>query len=305
MGRKLDIGEVVDCLEEPSKDDATGLLRMKGKTEKDGKEGYITLSGNQGTVYFETYSSYAAFTKSVEAALKELADAVSATGKYIEQKTEELKSVRNGPLAETKTELQKLRPQVKKVQMTYQETKKSFLDNRKAVDQCMEVERQRRQEVADKKAAERIKEEIAALVSPLEAEVEQLLPAAKVLVDTNGAEQENPLKAMAQSEKELEKALESAVKAAEKIKTDLDKIKNCSSRGPFAEARSSLIKIKVKVGAIEQKCKKQIASLRAAHKAVAVEAQKAVMLALQAHAQAKQITADALFNQLCKGADNS
>merc|ERR1719215_1618275 len=106
---------------------------------------------------------------------------------------------------------------------------------------------------------------------------------------------------MAQSEKELETALESAVKATEKIKTDLDKIKNCSSKGPFAEARSSLIKIKVKVGAIEQKCKKQIASLRAAHKAVAVEAQKAVMSALQAHAQEKKLTVDALFSQLCKG----
>lgn len=298
--RKLEIGEVVECLGEPSKDDVTGLLRMKGKTEKDDKEGYITLSGNQGTVYFETYSSYAAFTKSVEAGLKELAEMVSATGKYIEQKTEELKSVRSGPLAETKAELMKLRPQVKKVQMSYQEMKKSVLDARKAVDQCMEIEKQRRQEVADKKAAETIKEEIAALVSPLEAEVEKLLPAAKALVDTNGADQENPLKAMAQSEKELEKTLEAAVKATEKIKTDLDKIKNCSSKGPFAEARSSLIKIKVKVGAIEQKCKKQIASLRAAHKGVAVEAQKAVILALQAHAQAKQITADVLFKQLCK-----
>ena len=94
------------------------------------------------------------------------------------------------------------------------------------------------------------------MVSPLEVEVEKLLPAAKALVDTNGADQDNPLKAMAQSEKELEQSLEAAVKATEKIKTDLDKIKNCSSKGPFAEARSSLIKIKVKVGAIEQKCKK-------------------------------------------------
>merc|ERR1712048_1147950 len=126
---------------------------------KDDKEGYLTLSGNQGTVYLETYSSYNAFTKQLEGALKELQDAVGATSKYIDQKSEELKSVRSGPLAKTKSELLEMKPKVKEVQYKYSDLKKRVSENRKKVDECMEVEKRRRQEVAEQKAAESMKTE--------------------------------------------------------------------------------------------------------------------------------------------------
>jgi len=49
--RKLEEGELVEALEGPKEDKEVGLLRIRGTAEKDGVSGWITLKGNQGTVY--------------------------------------------------------------------------------------------------------------------------------------------------------------------------------------------------------------------------------------------------------------
>ena len=43
-----------------------GLKRVKVRAEKDQKEGYVTVAGNQGTVFLEPYTAYAALQKSLE-----------------------------------------------------------------------------------------------------------------------------------------------------------------------------------------------------------------------------------------------
>jgi len=51
--RRLDVGEVVEGLDAPKKDDAVGVTRMRCKAVTDGLEGYVTIAGNQGTVFLE------------------------------------------------------------------------------------------------------------------------------------------------------------------------------------------------------------------------------------------------------------
>uniref|UniRef100_A0A7S1PID9 EF-hand domain-containing protein n=1 Tax=Alexandrium catenella TaxID=2925 RepID=A0A7S1PID9_ALECA len=51
--RRLDLGEVVEILEGPTKEDTVDVLRVKAKVMKDDIEGWITLAGNQGTVFLE------------------------------------------------------------------------------------------------------------------------------------------------------------------------------------------------------------------------------------------------------------
>jgi len=51
--RKLEMGEVLEPLEEPKNDDAKKLVRVKVKTRSDSKEGWVTTRGNQGTVLVE------------------------------------------------------------------------------------------------------------------------------------------------------------------------------------------------------------------------------------------------------------
>eukprot|EP00933_Yihiella_yeosuensis_P073985 TRINITY_DN8279_c0_g2_i1.p1 TRINITY_DN8279_c0_g2~~TRINITY_DN8279_c0_g2_i1.p1 ORF type:complete len:731 (-),score=206.48 TRINITY_DN8279_c0_g2_i1:481-2550(-) len=62
--RKSEVGEVMDILEEAKEDEQqTGLKRAKVKTRKDGKEGWVTLVGNQGTVYIEKSDKHHAAKK--------------------------------------------------------------------------------------------------------------------------------------------------------------------------------------------------------------------------------------------------
>jgi len=51
--RKILVGEVVQILEVPSPEETTGLHRAKSRALQDGKEGWVTLKGNQGTSFLE------------------------------------------------------------------------------------------------------------------------------------------------------------------------------------------------------------------------------------------------------------
>merc|ERR1719188_1995668 len=108
--RKLEVNEVVEALEEPTKDEALGVLRVKAKAEKDGKVGYITFAGNQGTVYLEDYSPFVACERRVQQSIKDMYDVISQTGRFVDSKIGELKNVTAGPLSDTKGELAKLKP---------------------------------------------------------------------------------------------------------------------------------------------------------------------------------------------------
>jgi len=51
--RKLKVGELVECLVWPNKEESSGLMRMKCRCRSDGATGWVTTVGNQGTVYLE------------------------------------------------------------------------------------------------------------------------------------------------------------------------------------------------------------------------------------------------------------
>lgn len=51
--RKLDIGELLDLVEDESSDKRRALSRVKAVSRKDGIEGFVTVKGNQGTAYVE------------------------------------------------------------------------------------------------------------------------------------------------------------------------------------------------------------------------------------------------------------
>merc|ERR1712039_42019 len=53
MGRKLDKGGSLVCVEGPLTDDTAGVTRIKVVANKDGKEGWVTTKGNAGSLYAE------------------------------------------------------------------------------------------------------------------------------------------------------------------------------------------------------------------------------------------------------------
>merc|ERR1719240_703695 len=54
--RTLEVGEKLEVLEGPSKDEATKVERIKVCAPKDKATGWVTVQGNQGTVYCEPTS---------------------------------------------------------------------------------------------------------------------------------------------------------------------------------------------------------------------------------------------------------
>lgn len=53
VNRKLDAGEIVELVEGPQKDEKVGILRVHCRSVIKGDDGWVSLSGNQGTVFLE------------------------------------------------------------------------------------------------------------------------------------------------------------------------------------------------------------------------------------------------------------
>eukprot|EP00931_Biecheleriopsis_adriatica_P025093 TRINITY_DN154_c0_g1_i8.p1 TRINITY_DN154_c0_g1~~TRINITY_DN154_c0_g1_i8.p1 ORF type:complete len:2005 (-),score=792.65 TRINITY_DN154_c0_g1_i8:106-6120(-) len=299
--RKVEVNEVMEGLNEPTKEETLGLMRINVKAEKDGKEGFVTVAGNQGTVYLEPYSKQSAFQKTVEQEFKAVHEACRDTTKYLESKVDELKAVRTGPLAETKSELLKLKSRVSKVQMSMQDIRKKAAQAEKKFGSVMEEEKKRRQEAADKKAAEALVEDVVQMVASAEEAMGKITTAAEGLIASNGSDQDKPLAAMQESEKSLTGAQETMASTMVKIKEQMESMKAQPAKGPYGEARNSLVKLKVKVGAMENKCKKLLTGLKTARNDLAKEAEEAVLNALRTHVAEKGVKADALFAELSKG----
>jgi len=96
--RKLEVGEVLDILEQPQPDESRSLLRVKARSQKDGKEGWVTMKGNQGTAYVEETTKHYKCVKSMD--LEGSFQAGSAVLRVLEEG--ELFEVLDGPKADIK-----------------------------------------------------------------------------------------------------------------------------------------------------------------------------------------------------------
>jgi hypothetical protein len=63
--RKMAAGEFFEISGELKEDPESKIFRIQGKAQKDGKEGWITVKGNAGTVYAEQTTKYYAVLKEV------------------------------------------------------------------------------------------------------------------------------------------------------------------------------------------------------------------------------------------------
>eukprot|EP00746_Dinoflagellata_sp_MGD_P125903 gnl/MRDRNA2_/MRDRNA2_60792_c0_seq2.p1 gnl/MRDRNA2_/MRDRNA2_60792_c0~~gnl/MRDRNA2_/MRDRNA2_60792_c0_seq2.p1 ORF type:complete len:1843 (+),score=571.54 gnl/MRDRNA2_/MRDRNA2_60792_c0_seq2:92-5620(+) len=51
--RKMNVGELMELLSEPKTDEASGIVRIKGRALQDGKVGWVSMKGNAGTAFLE------------------------------------------------------------------------------------------------------------------------------------------------------------------------------------------------------------------------------------------------------------
>lgn len=64
--RKLEVGETLQSLEEPRQDETRSLTRIKVRALNDGKEGWATSQGNQGTLYVVETNKHFTCAESVD-----------------------------------------------------------------------------------------------------------------------------------------------------------------------------------------------------------------------------------------------
>merc|ERR1712232_678168 len=148
-----------------------GVERVKAKAEKDGKEGFVSLTGNQGSVYLEGYNMNAAGRKRAEQALQDLNDEATKVHRILESKSSDLRSVRSGPLEETRAHLQQMRP---RVQVVYGEISKLKW-------KIEEAERKYREAVEEQTKANALIEECTGKVNAIQETVDKVLPNSEAL----------------------------------------------------------------------------------------------------------------------------
>lgn len=96
--RKLTVGEALQILEGPTKDEKRNFTRIKARSRVDGVEGWVTMQGNQGTSYVEETDSHYVCTQ--EAALQKAFGTDSAVHRKLQ--VGEVFEVADGPKAETR-----------------------------------------------------------------------------------------------------------------------------------------------------------------------------------------------------------
>lgn len=295
--RKLQKGELIEALSKPEKEENLGLMRIRAKAEKDGLEGFVTISGNQGSRYLEEYEDN---RSKADAAVEELAKAVADTMRQIETRVEELRSVRSGPLAETKVQLIKLKVRITKVQQSQTGLVKRMYEARKKHEEAMAAEKRRRQDAADRAAAEKVITDVKTHLELLVKGSEHSIQLADALIRSKCANEQNPVEAVAKAETALEDTMETAERAMEAIRSTLDALKGSTTKAS-GEARNLVLKHKVKVGGIDTACRKQLLSLRNVRLEVAEVAHQAVVAAVRKHAEENSLGPDAFFKELSKG----
>jgi len=103
--RKLEAGETLEIIEDEKKDEGRGLVRMKARTHRDNKEGYVTLKGNQGTAYVEESTKHYKCTTAVS-----LEDRFASGSKAVRMlEVGETFEIVEGPKTETKIGASRLR----------------------------------------------------------------------------------------------------------------------------------------------------------------------------------------------------
>jgi len=303
--RRLEVWEVVEALGEPEKDEDKGMMRLKVKAEKDEKEGYCTLSGNQGTVFLEPWSKYAECVKAVELGLHDTSESINQTMAYLKQKSEEIGSLQGmGALGEVKAELMKMRVRASKAQTTHSALKKKVQEVQRRHDKEIEEERQKRQEVADRAVAETMISEASEAIAALQAELDAAVPLAEELTSAEGRKRRDPFEDMDRAETAIRAVLASVVKGQqETLKKKMEEISRNSARVPFAEAKRTMVQLMKKLPVMETRCQTLISSLQESREKVSSEAHAAVASALRVHAEKVCLAPDGLFSKLSSGGE--
>jgi hypothetical protein len=251
---KLEVGDVVEAIGMPKSHQSLGVMRLEVKVCKDGSHGWVTLQGNQGTMYFEPHTAFGAFMREISQAISSLQQAGAECTAAISEGFADLKDASPGPLADAKAELTKLRPKVMATLAKVDTLRKKIEEGKKEHIKREEFEKRKALEKKDRQAAAVILGVIEEKVKLAEEVFQKFEECASPLLgqNANPSSHQNPLSVKKQVA-EVGEAVESAVVATiDVVKAHISKVAK-AQKGPFAEARDTMKKLHSKVTDMKKK----------------------------------------------------
>lgn len=294
---KLEVDDVCEALGEPTTHDSVGLTRLKVKLEKNGTTGWVTLQGNQGTAYLESFTEYSAFVKNME---KAFASAVSKTNKlasFVTQKTAAMKDCQQGPLAEAKAEFAKIGPKVDALHKKINVLKKKVEAGKIQHARRSETEKRMVEEKRERKAAAVILDAINEKVVVARDALAKLQETANPLISAaDPTEVENPITIQGSivSNTEVQAAV---VEARTVLKAHEGKVQAASS-GPWLDAKTEIAKLGEELSSMEKKVLGFVAAAQAACDAISTAKLGEVSAALRASMSSRKVRVEDLFLEL-------
>eukprot|EP00434_Breviolum_minutum_P029551 symbB.v1.2.026128.t1/scaffold2586.1/size75639/1 len=304
-----------------AKDEATGMQRVEVKVIGSGKQGFVTLKGNQGTTYLQESSPFNDFCTSLDKKVEEHTAAVRKVITFIQQKSSELNAHTTGPLAEAKGEIAKLRPKAQSFAAELQKLKGKVNTAKKEFAKAEAAEKTAHIEAKERKEAEVLLKDSQAQFETAEAmsakitSVAEGLLAAKALEEAGVRHCYMPCNACVQGEdllkfatpssvlEEVEKMVPEATSVSSKAKAQImeeaKKIK--AVKGPLAEAKKEMAKLTGKVETLLKKNSHTLQAVKAACKSLADAGAAKAAAALRSQVHKKGITFDAFFAELAEG----
>jgi len=223
---------------------------------KDDTTGWVTMQGSEGTMYLGPFTAYASFMKSLDKAMTSAMSTSAKAANFINQKGEDVQDCKQGPLADAKVELTKLRSQVSVMQMKLDQLKKRVEEGKKEHSKREELERKKQEEKKDRRAASLILKAISDKVSNAQAGLSKMEGQASPLTSVSEADlgkvSSSPLEVSKASAASFDEVLSLFAEAKECIKAHEGKVLK-APKGPWSELNQAMSKQQREVFVIGKK----------------------------------------------------
>jgi len=297
---KLDPQDKVETLGAMQKDNETGMTRIECRVLPDGKRGWVTLQGNQGTAFLEEISSISTFMAETNKQVEECQRKTAKASVYFKAKLAELTSSgATGPMAATAAAMRNMRSKVAIAQSSLDLLKKKLIKGKQDYLARERVEANAHIAAREKKEAAAITAVAHQKVDAVEALVKQLEQCASPLTLLKGAALgafATPATVADESAKLLTAVTCAFEEAKTCIKEQQSKIK--SSTAAMQEAKKEMQKLSLKNDAAEKASKKVGEDLHNACTHLISDKYEKASAAMRKHAREKGLSYDDLFKEL-------
>lgn len=300
---KLEVNEVVEALGEPKSHDATGVMRLEVRVLKDGKTGWVTIQGNQGTTYFEPFTKYGAFIRDLEKSIDEAQEAATKASNYINQKTSELRDCKQGPLADAKMELSKLRPKVSVTQAKLDQLRKKIAEGQRDHTKREQFERRKAEEKKERQAAAVILKLISEKMDKVKSCLEVLEGGAASLTSLSESDAlsfATPMSVRTSAGTSAKTVTAAIAEAAECLKMHAGK-GTMGPKGPWTEAAAEMKKSLIELNAMEKKMGSVTESVETVCQVMVSAKTGQISSAVRTSIQKKKSSIEALYKELAGG----